>query len=178
MTERRWLSNEEQEDWPEDAIARSVGHKFDFNMVLPYLGSANAIVLLSYGDRWLRPFRLDQVLVHPLHSVQKRLLLGKFLLLVAEISSDGESMRDSAEQGHLVGHLGLDQQGLGGMSFLDGEYGIRLGGADGKGPLDRPNLLFLHEGRMCHVANIDPFTVCKVTDQILGSLTPPQPPQK
>ena len=76
------------------------------------------------------------MVIEPLNSLLKRLLLRPLLLRDVQITTDGEAMADSREQVDLVRHLDLGQDLLRLMPLLHRENRIRLRRRDRYRPLN------------------------------------------
>lgn len=101
----------------------------------------------------LLPSALD-ILIKPVHRLQKRLLLGEPLAPVGHVRAARESMLDVAVQVHLVRHSRLLQDALAGVALVGGEDGVGLGGGDGQRARDGAQLGFVDEGRVRRVAGV------------------------
>ena len=62
-----------------------------------------------------------QVVVEPQHSLAESLLLGELEVRVAQVSADGEAVRDATVEVDLPGLAGLDEGVLGLVAELGGE---------------------------------------------------------
>lgn len=106
-----------------------------------------------------------QVLIEPGDGLEKGLLLGKLLLLVAEVAADREAVRGGGEEVDLVGLLGLGENLLRLVALLGREDGVGLGGGNGKGAGDGCELFLLDKRRVGGVADLDAVLV--VADDVL-----------
>jgi hypothetical protein len=70
------------------------------------------------------------MLIEPSNGLEKGLLLGEPLQLVAGVTADGEPVNDATEQVDLVGLLGLDENLLRLMPLFRREDVVCFGGAD------------------------------------------------
>lgn len=107
----------------------------------------------------------DQVLVKPLDSLQKRLLLCPALDPDFRVAPDTEAVLDAREEVDLPGLADLFEYLLGPVSHLVGENGVRFGGRNGQRARDGLELLVIDEGRVGDKSNVDARLV--VADDIL-----------
>jgi hypothetical protein len=87
----------------------------------------------------------DQILIEPLHSLQERLFLRKLLGLLAQITSDRETVHDSGEKIDLVWLLRLKKDDFALVTLLGGEDLVSFRGSDREGARDCGEFAFFYE---------------------------------
>lgn len=98
---------------------------------------------------------MQQPVVEPLDSLQKGLLLGKFLGLLTHVATDGKAVVSAAVQVDLVWLAGLLEDFLGLVALVVGEDFIGLGGGDGPRPPNSGKFLLVDKRRVSNEADVD-----------------------
>jgi hypothetical protein len=110
------------------------------------------------------------MLIKPVHSLQKRLLLAKLLDLLARITPNTETMAHTTIQVNLVRLLSLSEDRFGLVAFFGRKDLICLCGSNRERSRDGSELGFLHERRVSNVTDIDALSLWHETNSVFGSL--------
>ncbi|KAH8716005.1 hypothetical protein HC256_004793 [Beauveria bassiana] len=126
-------------------------------------GSTESLALTSSPLAcWNRTLSRVEVRVEPDDRLQKCLLLGKLLLLLAQVAADREAVLGSGKEVDLVRLPGLGKNLLRLVALVRRENGVGLGGGYGKGAGDGGELVLVDKRRVRRVADLD--TVLVVAD--------------
>lgn len=104
------------------------------NGFISQLARNSSLVIHSYKE-----------VVKPLDGLVEGLLLGKLLVLLGNIATDGETMHDARVQVDLVGLANFLEDLLAAVALLAGEDGIGLGGGDGQRSLKAAELVLVNK---------------------------------
>lgn len=95
------------------------------------------------------------MLLEPLHSLQKRILLGIDCSSILRIRSNRKPMLDLGIQIDLIRQPQVFEYLFGLVAFFRRENRICFGGRNGEGALDVFEFVGLDETRMCGVSGVD-----------------------